>query len=310
MRNALIAALIELADADDRVFLLTADLGFTVVERFAERHPRRFVNVGVAEQNMIGIATGLAQTGFVPFCYSIATFTSMRGYEQIRNGPVLHGLPVRLVGVGGGFAYGHAGPTHHALEDLSILRAQPGMTVVAPADPLQTRAAVKATHSLPGPVYFRVGKGGNKDVSGLGGRFALDRPEMVREGRDVLFVATGEIVHEAIGAADRLEEDGISAAVAIQAHVGWRAGAGLVDLLRRYPAAVSVEEAYRTGGLGALVADAIASEGLACRLAVRAVESGFDGRSGGPGYMKKRSGLDAASLAGAAAALLTSCGRR
>src|SRR5438477_11396238 len=138
MRNAFVEALCDLAAADPRVMLLTADLGWSVLEPFAKRFPDRFLNVGVAEQNMLGVATGLAREGHVPFAYSIATFASMRCYEQFRNGPVLHRLPVRVVGIGGGFSYGHAGPTHHAVEDLTIARTQPGLTVIAPADAAQT----------------------------------------------------------------------------------------------------------------------------------------------------------------------------
>src|SRR5436190_6270039 len=122
-----------LADRDQRVLLLTGDLGFSVVEPFAERFRDRFFNVGVSEQNLIGLATGLAESGFIPFVYSIATFATLRPYEFIRNGPVLQGLQVRVLGIGGGFEYGHAGMSHHALEDLGILRLQPGLMVFAPA---------------------------------------------------------------------------------------------------------------------------------------------------------------------------------
>src|SRR5262245_52293790 len=127
----------ELAERDPRVLLLTGDLGFRALEPFAARFPGRFFNVGAAEQNMVGLATGLAEAGFVPFVYSIAPFATLRPFEFIRNGPVLHRLPVRVVGTGGGFEYGVAGPTHHALEDVGTLRTQPGLTVLAPADPLQ-----------------------------------------------------------------------------------------------------------------------------------------------------------------------------
>jgi transketolase len=304
MRTALVETLVEMADADDRIFLLTADLGFSVVERFAQRHPRRFVNVGVAEQNMIGIATGLAQLGFMPFCYSIATFASMRGYEQVRNGPVLHRLPVRVIGIGGGFAYGHAGPTHFALEDLVIMRAQPGMTVLAPADPAQTRAAARTLTDLKGPAYLRVGKGGNPEVPGLGGRFALDRPEIVRAGRDLLFITTGEIVFDALEAANILEHDGVSAAVAVLAHLGQRPADALTELLGSYEVVVSVEEGYATGGLGALVAEAISTAGLRTRLLVRGVNEDFDGYSGSQSFMKARHALDAAALATASRSML------
>jgi transketolase len=258
---------------------------------------------------MLGVATGLAQAGFAPYCYSIATFASMRGYEQMRNGAVLHGLPVRLIGIGGGYAYGHAGPTHHALEDLTILRVQPGMTVIAPADPAQTRAAVHATAALKGPVYLRVGKGGNRELPGLGGRFAFDHPELVRPGRDLLFVATGDIAHDALEAAQLLEADGVSAAVAVLAHVSRFPGPALVKLLREFNAAVSVEEAYPTGGLGALVAETIATYGLNTRLTVCGVESPFDGRSGSQPYMRQRLGLDGRGLAGRGRALLANLSR-
>src|SRR5579859_7432648 len=143
MRSAFVNALCEQAAADERIFLLTADLGWSVLERFATSFPRRFLNVGVAEQNMLGIAAGLAVEGYTPFVYSIATFAAMRGYEQFRNGAALHHLPVRVIGIGGGFSYGHAGPTHHALEDLAIMRAQASVIPLAPADSAQARQALR-----------------------------------------------------------------------------------------------------------------------------------------------------------------------
>src|SRR5215467_9943834 len=133
MRRAFVSTLVRLAEADRRILLLTGDLGFT-------------------EQNMLGIATGLADAGFLPFVYSIATFATLRPYEFIRNGPVLHRLPVRIVGIGGGFDYGPQGATHHGLEDLAVTRVQPGMTVIAPADHEQLVAALEATWDVAGPV--------------------------------------------------------------------------------------------------------------------------------------------------------------
>lgn len=297
MRTAFVDRLIELAENDERIYLLTADLGFTVVERFHSRFPERFVNVGVAEQNMIGIATGLAQLGFVPFCYSIATFASLRAYEQLRNGPILHTLPVRVVGVGGGYAYGHASYTHYALEDLGVMRLQPGMTVLAPADPVQTRTALSETYDLPGPVYYRISKGDNPTIAGLAGRFALSRPELVREGQDHLFIATGDIASEALAAAGRLEEHGVSSAVAVVARLPHTPRPELTELLRRFSKIMSVEEGYAPAELGGLVAEAIASHALGSRLQIAAVTRPFRGRSGSPGYMRTEAGLDADSLA-------------
>ena len=199
--------------------LLTGDLGYMALEPFADRHPTRFVNVGVAEQNMVGIATGLAEAGFVPFVYSIVTFATLRPYEFVRNGPVLHNLPVRVVGIGGGFEYGHAGPTHHGTEDVGVMRTLPGMTIVAPADHRQARTAIEQTWDLPGPIYYRLGKDDKTVVPGLNGRFALGRAESIREGRDVLLVAMGAVATEAVTAANQLAARGVEAGVMIVASV-------------------------------------------------------------------------------------------
>jgi transketolase len=305
MRSAFIEAMIELAAADNRVYLLTADLGWRVVEPYAEKYKERFLNVGVAEANMAGVAAGLAQAGYVPFIYSIATFTSMRCYEQVRNGALLHHLPVRVVGIGGGYAYGHAGPTHFALEDLTIARTQPGMTVLAPADPQQTRAVVRATMEMPGPVYLRIGKGGNPEVPGLNGRFRFNEPEIVREGKDVLFIACGGVVHEAFKAASTLESEGLSCAVAVQAHLPYVAGDELVSLLKKFKYAVSVEEGYAVGGLGSLIAETIAQHGIGCRLHIAGIKKSFSGVSGSDSYMRAQVQLDPASLANAVRKLIS-----
>ena len=182
MRTEFMRTLTELAAEDDRIMLVTSDLGWGVVDRFAREFPERFLNVGVAEQNMAGLATGLARDGMTPYLYSIATFSTMRCYEQFRNGAALHDLPIRLIGIGGGFSYGHAGPTHHALEDLTILRTQPAVTVIAPADHCQARSALQSMAQHPGPVYFRIDKNDQLELPGLAGRFALGRPELIRDG--------------------------------------------------------------------------------------------------------------------------------
>jgi transketolase len=299
MRTAFLQSLCELAASDERVMLLTADLGWSVIERFAKLFPDRFINVGVAEQNMLGVATGLALEGKIPFAYSIATFSSMRCYEQFRDGPVLHNLPVRVVGIGGGFSYGHAGPTHHAIEDLTIARTQPGATVLAPADASQTRSVILGTRLIPGPIYLRVDKGSYPDIPGLGGRFALDTPELVRHGRDVLFLAIGSIAHEVMKAAATLHQHGIGAAVAVLAHLGFEASDRLIALLRQYHTVITVEEGSVAGGLGSLVAETIAQHGLRCRLQTRGVRTNFGHSTGSMDYMRKVHGIDAMSLAAA-----------
>ncbi len=303
MRSAFAHALLELAADDERVALLTGDLGFAVLEPFAERFPDRFWNVGVAEQNMVGIATGLADAGYTPYVYSIATFASMRAYEFIRNGPLLHGLPVRIVGVGGGVDYGHNGVTHYALEDAGIMRVQPGMTLVAPADPAQTRTALPAIQSLPGPAYLRLGKE-SEPVAGLEGRFRLGRAERVGAGGDVLLLTRGGMAANAVGAAERLRADGIHASVLVVSTLAPPPVDDLVAALAEVPLAISVEAHYVTGGLGSLVAETIAEQGLACRLERIGMRTMPIGATGSRPYLHDFHGLTPQRIASAALAAL------
>jgi len=295
MRNAFVDELVALAAEDERVMLLTGDLGFMVLEEFEQRFPDRFVNCGVGEQNMVGVATGLAEAGFVPFVYSIATFSTLRPYEFIRNGPALHQLPVRVVGVGGGFDYGHNGITHFALEDYAVMRAQPRITVVAPGDDAHARAALRGTADLRGPVYYRVGKRGD-EVPGLDGRFELGRLNLLRRGGDAAILAIGSIVHEALAAADALAEDGIEATVALVSSFNPGPVEEVVELLDGIPAALTVEAHYRNGGLGSFVAEAIAEAGLGTRLVRAGVDSMPAGETGSQSYLEERHGLSAPQL--------------
>ncbi|HEX3608970.1 MAG TPA: transketolase C-terminal domain-containing protein [Solirubrobacterales bacterium] len=296
MRNAFLDELVTLAETDERIMLLTGDLGFMVLEEFQQRFPDRFVNCGVGEQNMVGVATGLAEAGFVPFVYSIATFATLRPYEFIRNGPALHDLPVRVVGVGGGFDYGHNGVTHFALEDYAVMRTQPSIATIAPADAAQARAALRATTDLPGPVYFRISKRGD-ELPGLDGRFELGRLDVVREGQDVAILAIGSIAHEAVAAADLLAERGIDAAVGLVPSFNPSPIEDIAALLSRIPAALTVESHYRDGGLGSLVAETIAERGLDCRLLRAGVPHMPGGESGSQQFLEHRHGLSARHLA-------------
>ena len=300
MRKAFAEALVELAERDGRVVLLTGDLGFTVLEPFAERFPGRFWNVGVAEQNMVGVATGLAEAGYVPFVYSIATFASMRPYEFVRNGPALHGLPVRLVGVGGGFDYGNNGITHYALEDVGLMRLQPGMTVLVPADDDQTRAALAATAALAAPAYLRVGREG-PPIRGLDGRFELGRAAFIGDGGDVLIAALGPLAREAVAAAESLAAEGIEATVAVVSSFNAGSFDDLADALARIPLVLTVEGHYVTGGLGTSIAELIAERGLDCRLVRHGVRALTPGQSGGQDFLHEQHALTAKALVRTAA---------
>jgi transketolase len=303
MRDDFVAELAELAATDERVVLLTGDLGYMVLDVFSSRFPERFFNVGVAEQNMVGIATGLAEAGYVPFVYSIATFATMRPYEFVRNGPVLHNLPVRIVGVGGGFDYGHNGITHFALEDYALMRAQPGLTVIAPADSAQARAAVRATRELGGPIYFRVAKQG-PPVPGLNGRFSAGRAQLIGEGSDVALIAVGSIAREARRAAELLAEEGIAATVAVVSTFNPSPVEDLAELLGSVSLAISVETHYLNGGLGSLVAETIAEHGCSCRLIRAGVDAVPRGLAGSQQFLEDRFGLSAQRLAATAQAAL------
>ncbi len=288
MRSAFVDELTGIAAEDERIVLMTGDLGFTVLEKFANCFPDRYINVGVAEANMVGLATGLAKRGFLPFCYSIATFASMRPYEQIRSGPVRHHLPVRIVGIGGGFAYGHAGSTHHALEDFAILRSLPEMTVVCPADDAQARAALRATYSLPGPVYYRIGKD-RASIPELHGRFSPI--QLIGDGQDAIIVATAGLSAGAVEAARRLRQVGLEATVAVIAMLQPAPEDELAKVLSAHRFAIAVEDHSINGGLGSLCAELIAERGITCRLQRLGVRVGTGGRSGSESWLRHHAGI-------------------
>jgi len=296
VRTAFAARLTELADADDRIVLLTGDLGFTVLEPFAERHPDRFFNAGVAEQNMVGLATGLAEAGFIPFAYSIATFATLRPYEFIRNGPALHRLPVRIVGIGGGIDYGHNGVTHFALEDVGVMRLQPEITTIVPADREQTRAALDAIADLDRPVYLRLGRLGDP-VPKLEGRFRVGRLEVLADGGDAALIALGPLAQAALAARELLERDGIRATVAVVSSFNPSPEEDVRELLAGVPVAATVEGHYRIGGLGSFVAEVVADAGLGTRIARIGVEAMPHGLTGSEDFLAEKLGLTPAAIA-------------
>ena len=271
MRKAFIQSLIKVASVDERVMLLTADLGYLVIEEFIEKFPERYLNVGVAEQNMVGIATGLAEAGFIPYIYSITPFATLRPFEFIRNGPVYHNLPVRIVGVGQGVEYGLNGLSHYALEDIGVLRTQPNLTIIAPADNAQTQRAIERTYNLPGPIYFRLSKE-NLEIPELDGKFELGQVQQIGNGGDVLLISSGAITKEAIKASQILANAGFSTTILVLASVSPAPGKQLVDVLSRFRYVFTLEAHYGTGGIGSLVAEFVAENDLSIKL----TRFGFD----------------------------------
>ena len=297
MRTAFVRVLIEAAERDDRIVLLTGDLGFMALEPFRDRFPERFFNMGVAEQNMVGVATGLADAGYVPFCYSITPFAVLRPFEFIRNGPVLHALPVRIVGMGGGFEYGRAGPTHYGIEDVGAMRLLPGMAVVTPADAAQTTTAVWALTEWSGPAYLRLGKNDGLVVPGLDGRFELGRVQQVRDGTDVVILAMGSIAASVVAAAELLANEGISAAVVVVSSIHPRPDGDVLELVASHRRVVTVEAHVRSGGLGSLIAELIADSGASCRLLRLGVDEPFGQKGGSEEYLHELHGLSASAVA-------------
>ncbi len=206
MRTAFIDTLCRLAEDDKQIWLLSGDLGFSVLEKFSDRWPERYVNVGIAEQNLIGVAAGLASCGRIVFVYSIANFPTFRCLEQLRNDVAYHQLNVKVVSVGGGFTYGTAGYTHHGIEDLAILRVLPGMTILAPADPVEAASATEALASRPGPAYLRLGKASEPVLHSSGIDFAVGKAITVRNGLDVTLISTGGMLRQALETAETLRE--------------------------------------------------------------------------------------------------------
>ncbi len=262
MRDAFVRELTRLAEQNDRIMLITGDLGFGVLDDFAKRFPKQFVNAGIAEQNMTAIACGLALEGRQVFTYSIANFTTLRCLEQIRNDVCYHDADVKIVSVGGGFSYGPLGMSHFATEDLAIMRALPNMRVVAPTDPWEAAQLTEQLAHSPGPAYLRLDKGsaGNVEQTAV-----LGKSRVVREGSDISIVAIGAILREVMRAADVLGERGISSRILAIHTLKPLDAAALIAASRETGGIVTVEEHTVLGGLGGAVAETLLDAGAAPR---------------------------------------------
>ncbi len=288
MRNAFVEALIQAAEEDSRIWLLTGDLGYSVLEKFAERFPDRFINAGVAEQNMVGVAAGLAMAGKVVFTYSIANFPTLRCLEQIRNDVCYHNLPVISVAVGGGLAYGSLGYSHHAVEDLAIMRSLPNLAVVAPGDPHETRAAVKALVARGGPGYLRLGKGGEASVHLAEPSISAGEPLRMRAGKALTLISTGATLPMTMSAAALLFEEGIEAEVLSLPFVSPLPTEAIVRMAASTGRVVSVEE-HGAGGLGGALAEALCDSST--RLIPVSLQGNSCGSAGSQEYLRGQQGL-------------------
>ena len=296
MRKAFIETLCKLAQKDERVWLLTGDLGYSVLEPFAAAFPGRYVNMGVAEQNMTGVAAGLALSGKIVFTYSIANFPVMRCMEQIRNDICYHNLNVKIVAVGGGVAYGPAGYSHHATEDLAMMRVLPNMTVLAPGDPVEARLATRSATAHEGPCYLRLGKGGEPVLHRADPSFEIGKSITLREGKDLSIVSTGGILHEAMSAAGILARQGLDAAIISMPSLQPIDGPAILALCKKGGPILTVEE-HGPGGLGSAVAEIVANSDTTARLISLKLKPEHYTATGDQKYLRSLSGIDARGIA-------------
>lgn len=291
MRNEFIRYLVELAEKDDSIALVVGDLGFGVVETFAERFPDRFFNSGVAEQNMMGLAAGLASEGYHVFVYSIANFPIFRCAEQIRNDVCYHDLPVTVVSVGGGLAYGNLGYSHHAVQDFSFMRVLPGMTILAPGDPNETKACLDFLVRNPGPSYLRLGKTGEKNYTRAlvlqgGGYF---EPVLSSETSKTAVISTGAALQNIQKILKELEMTDINLLTCPIWGVEMKKNVN--KDLAKYEKIISVEDHLIDGGFGSWVLESLEASARS-KLRILGLDKRVCGRVGTQNYLNELGGIN------------------
>ncbi len=258
MRNAFVKTLIELAGKNDKIHLIIADLGFSVVEEFEKQFPDRFLNVGIAEANAVSIAAGLALAGKIPYVYSIVPFLIMRAFEQVRVDCAYMKTKVRLVGVGGGISYGPAGATHHAIEDIAIMRALPNMTVIAPGDPWEAENAIRQSVNINGPVYVRLAKNREPVLSDTSSKFSIGMANVYQQGEDMTLMTTGNTYELGTEIVELLSSRGIKAELSNMHTLKPFDYEYIQQKLISGKPVFTLEEHNIIGGLGSIVAEIIA----------------------------------------------------
>lgn len=255
MRPTFIKTLLTLAQKNERIFLLTGDLGYAALEPFREKFPKRFINMGVAEQNMAGFAAGLALSGKLPVMYSIATFVTLKTFEQVRNDICYQNLNVKIVGVGSGLTYSQYGATHHSQEDIGLMRLLPNMKVICPGDPIEVEAATRAMMADPQACYLRIGSRGEPVLHEKPIDFQIGKAITMKQGKDVALVATGNMLENTMKAADLLRASNLSPQV-ISMHTVKPLDTDLLkDLFKNFQQVFTIEEHNQIGGLGSAVAE-------------------------------------------------------
>ena len=299
MRSTFVNTLTELARKNDNVICVIGDTGFSVFEEFEKEFNERFINVGIAEQNFVSVGAGLAAMGMKPYIYNVVSFMTVRGLEEIVLDVCYQENPVVLVGVGGGHAYGPAGPTHHAYFDIAMMRMLPNMTVVCPADPVEMRAVMIASENFDKPLYIRIGRSVDPRVHKGDISFEIGKGICMRQGEDAVLFATGTMVKEAVSVCELLEHIGIHIAL-YSMHTIKPLDERLVrECLESYSAIFTLEEHSKNGGLGSAVGDVILQSGTKRDLIFQkfGFPDSFAPVTGTREYLNAYYGLDAQSIA-------------
>jgi len=305
MRDAFTRALQRLAKDDPDLLLVTGDLGFGVLRPFWEAYPQQFINAGIAEQAMTGLAAGLAREGKTVLTYSIGNFPTLRCLEQIRNDCAYHDANVKIVCVGGGFVYGSLGMSHHATEDMAILRALPQVTVFTPGDPAEVEAVVPVMVRTPGTCYLRLGRGGEPLLHQQPiENYRLGQALTLRAGQDIALLSAGGILTQTLGAAALLEKRGISAEVVSFPTLKPIDTEKLRELGQRFPHLICVEEHTVVGGLGSAVCEVLAEQGAPCRVHRMGMQDQYSCIVGTQQYLRERYDMDETAIARRAEAVL------
>jgi transketolase len=300
---AIAEALIELTDEGHPIAVATADLKYSNgLVRFQEKHPDRFLQFGISEQNMVSASAGLATTGVLPYTATFASFLALLCCEQIRTDVAYCNQPVRLIGHHAGISLGFYGTSHHATEDLAIMRSIANMTVIAPSDPAQFGAAIRATVNHPGPIYFRTGRGRDPVIYPDGVTFELGRAIAHGHGDDLTLIATGSSVHPTLQAAELLRAKGLSVGV-LDMHTVKPLDADAVLQAAASSAIMTIEEHNIVGGLGGAVAEVLADAGAGVKFHRHGIKDEYS-LIGPPTHLYKHYELDAEGIANVAARFL------
>ena len=294
MRNTFIEKLTNLAEADPNIMFLTGDLGFGVVENFESKFPKQFLNCGVAEQNMIGMAAGLASEGKKVFVYSIANFPTFRCLEQIRNDVCYHELPVTIVAIGSGFSYGSLGYTHQALEDISIMRSLPGLRILSPTDPNEVKECLELIISDPKPTYLRLGKNGENNLTSEIGRH-IEKLNFYHKNIKCLVITTGSISEECMTAVEKLNYE-FENIFCFSTLTQLKPLTIKKEEIQNFEIIVTVEEHSVVGGLGSIINDFIISNNLKMNILNIGCPDKIIHQIGSTNYLRRHYGLDSQSL--------------